>query len=761
MGRTLKKRSEWWIGLGKWGVIAGIMLGGATSTFATTTDTTDTAQKAEKEIIPVQFLGINDFHGALSTTGSAYIEGKKYSNAGTAALLAGYLNQAENSFKQTNTSGQTFRVQAGDMVGASPANSGLLQDEPTIKIMNQMKIDVGTLGNHEFDEGLDEFSRILKAEAPSAGKFNQITQDYPQEAAKQEIVIANVENKSDGKVPNGWQPYTIKEVSKNGQTVKVGFIGVVTTDVPNLVLKKYHEAYNFLDEAETIVRYEKELRTQGVQAIVVLAHDPSKSSNGVVSEKAATIMEKVNTSDPENSVDIFFAGHNHEYTNGIVGNTRIVQSTSQGKAYIDVTGELDSSTKDFVKVPQANVTPVLANGSVQPDADVQAIVTDASARVQTVTEEKIGTAETAESVSREVNADKESALGNLVTDAQVAMARAAGFNADFALTNNGGIRSDLAVRADKGITWGAAQNVQPFGNILQVVEMTGTQIKQVLAQQFELNETYFLQMSGLKMSYTDGDSSANAHQLFTVTKADGTPLSDTQTYQVVINDFLYGGGDGFSGFTQAKLIGAIDSDTETFVQYIKKVESEKKTVDAKIEGRKTYLSKADIAAANQAAIEMIQNKTTINPLYAGTPDLSGKTVAGASVTATLKGISTTAVANENGEFTVPLSQEQVIVGAEVTLKVTDLKGNSWQTKQIVQPVLTASSATSAPVGSASLSTTNSSSKINSNMPTKNTTSGKLPQTGEKESTMLGAWGALSLIAFTVVTLKRKKTLENN
>lgn len=741
-------------------MIVGIMLGGATTTFATATDTTPTA---EKEIIPVQFLGINDFHGALSTTGSAYIEGKKYGNAGTAALLAGYLNRAETSFKQTNVSGQTFRVQAGDMVGASPANSGLLQDEPTIKIMNQMKIDVGTLGNHEFDEGLDEFSRILKAETPSGEKFNQITKDYPQEVAKQEIVIANVENKSDGKIPNGWQPYTIKEVSKNGQTVKVGFIGVVTTDVPNLVLKKYHERYNFLDEADTIVRYEKELRAQGVQAIVVLAHDPSKSSNGVVSEKAAEIMEKVNASDPENSVDIFFAGHNHEYTNGVVGNTRIVQSTSQGKAYIDVTGELDSSTKDFIKVPQANVTPVLADGTVQPDANVQAIVTDASARVQTVTEEKIGTAEKAESVSREVNADKESALGNLVTDAQVSMARKAGFNVDFALTNNGGIRADLAVRLDKGITWGAAQNVQPFGNILQVVEMTGAQIKQVLSQQYERNETYFLQMSGLKMSYTDGDSPASAHQLFAVTKADGAPISDTQTYQVVINDFLYGGGDGFSGFTQAKLIGAIDSDTETFVQYIKKVESEKKTVDAKIEGRKTYLSKADIAAANQAAIETIKNKTTINPIYAGASDLSGKTVANASITATIKEISTTAAANENGEFTVPISQEQVISGTEVTLKVTDLKGNSWQTKQIVQPVLTASTATSQAMSSASLSTTNSSrqTKSNSNISTQSTAAAKLPQTGEKESAMLGAVGTLIFITVTVLTLKKKKSCENN
>ncbi|APG73512.1 hypothetical protein LJ046_07660 [Lactobacillus delbrueckii subsp. jakobsenii ZN7a-9 = DSM 26046] len=111
--------------------------------------------------IPVQFLSINDLHGNLSTTGTATLGQKSYSNAGTVARLAAYLNQAQKDFKKKNKQGTTFRVESGDMVGASPANSSLLQDEPTMHALKAMKFTVGTLGNHEFDEGLGEFNRIL------------------------------------------------------------------------------------------------------------------------------------------------------------------------------------------------------------------------------------------------------------------------------------------------------------------------------------------------------------------------------------------------------------------------------------------------------------------------------------------------------------------------------------------------------------------------------------------------------------------------
>ena len=79
-------------------------------------------------------------------------------------------------------------------------------------------------GNHEFDEGLGEFNRIMKGEAPTPGQFNKIVDEYPHEASKQEVVIANLVDKDTNKIPFDWKPYTIKEIPVNDKTVKVGFI---------------------------------------------------------------------------------------------------------------------------------------------------------------------------------------------------------------------------------------------------------------------------------------------------------------------------------------------------------------------------------------------------------------------------------------------------------------------------------------------------------------------------------------------------------
>ncbi|MCC9844454.1 bifunctional metallophosphatase/5'-nucleotidase, partial [Streptococcus agalactiae] len=163
----------------------------------------------------------------------------KVTNAGTAAQLDAYMDDAQKDFKQTNPNGESIRVQAGDMVGASPANSGLLQDEPTVKTFNAMNVEYGTLGNHEFDEGLAEYNRIVTGKAPAPdSNINNITKSYPHEAAKQEIVVANVIDKVNKQIPYNWKPYTIKNIPVNNKSVNVGFIGIVTKDIPNLVLRK-------------------------------------------------------------------------------------------------------------------------------------------------------------------------------------------------------------------------------------------------------------------------------------------------------------------------------------------------------------------------------------------------------------------------------------------------------------------------------------------------------------------------------------------
>lgn len=600
-----------------------------------------TNQEATRKTIPIQILGINDFHGALDITGSFYNdEGKKTENAGTAALLASYLNQAEKDFTTNYSNGQTIRVHSGDMVGASPASSALLQDEPTIKVLNQMNFSVGTLGNHEFDKGLAEFNRLMTGGKPSMelDKYG-ILANYPREASKTEIVIGNVVKKGTAdnpEFPYNWKPYTIKEIGKKDSKVKIGFIGVLTTEVPNLVLKEHYEAYDFLDEAQTIAYYAEQLRLQGVNAIVVLAHIPATSQGDVVSGEAAEILKKVNTIDPNNSVDVLFAGHNHQYTNGIVDQTRVVQSTSQGKGFVNLQGEIDVETQEFIATPDAEVKAVDPATTNVPDKDesVDAIVKDAQKRVEPVTNKKIGTAKDTANITRELNEFKESALGNLITDAQVAMANLQDNQVDFAMTNSGGIRSDLVVEGNKEITWGAAQAVQPFGNIMQIVEMTGAQIRQVLNEQYVQNERYNLQISGLTYTYVKNDNGTQPFVVKNIYKKDGSLVEPDQVYRVVINDFLLGGGDGFSGFTEARVVDAMQSDTDTFISYFEAKESAREPIEALIEGRKKLVDVVEdspLVDEKILAKEKLKKATIFDPLYEDDDLLRGVTLPNAKV----------------------------------------------------------------------------------------------------------------------------------
>ena len=184
----------------------------------------------------------------------------------------------------------------------------------------------------------------------------------------------------------------------------------------------------------------------------------------------------------------------------------------------------------------------------------------------------------------------------MVTAAQLDIAKKSGYpDVDFAFTNNGGIRADLVVKPDGTVTWGAAQAVQPFGNILQVVEITGDQIYKALDQQYDEKELYFLQMAGIKYTYTKPADATeeNPYKVVKAYKADGTEIDRNKTYKAIINDFLYGGGDGFSVFRDTKLIGAINPDTEVFIQYIEDVNKAGKKLSASILGNKTFLEKVE------------------------------------------------------------------------------------------------------------------------------------------------------------------------
>src|SRR5215217_1480066 len=101
---------------------------------------------AEPGTVKLRLLGVNDFHG--------HLEGPR-PGIGGAAWLRAHLDRA-------TVRGRTIRVHAGDMIGASPLISSWFHDEPAMEAGNELGFDVGTLGNHEFDEGGEELIRMLR-----------------------------------------------------------------------------------------------------------------------------------------------------------------------------------------------------------------------------------------------------------------------------------------------------------------------------------------------------------------------------------------------------------------------------------------------------------------------------------------------------------------------------------------------------------------------------------------------------------------------
>lgn len=549
---------------------------------------------AEKKI-PVQFLGVNDLHG--------YIEGNKEKAENGQAIggmdsLAYHFEQEKTAFAKKNklaaTTTNSVLVQVGDIVGGSPAISGLLQDEPTMNIMNTIGFNVGTLGNHEFDEGIEEFTRILTGQKPTykTNNYGNIL-NYAQSKSKTSIVVANVYDKKTNKRIAGYKPYTIKKV----KGIKIGYIGIVTPEIKDMVAAEHMKNIKITDPAAEIAKYTKELRKQGVKAIVLLAHSGANMSttanqsidrqkSAAVEGEVVSILKSVNKLDSKNSIDIVFAAHTHQFANGVYKKMRIVQALSYSSAYSKVTGVLSSKTKDFITTPAAEIKynytqkeATIKKNKVAKKVNAQIkeanslIATTVNSTIATMNQERINSVPAIDGFGTE--------LGNLITDAQLQMAIDKGYETDFAFTNTGGVRTDLIGKKTANgyaITYGAAQAVQPFNNFLQHVQMTGAQVKQVLNEQFN-NKQRKLEVAGLHYTYNK-DGVVDVFVGETAQKIDMT-----KTYNLVINNYLSGGKDNYDTFKKAKNLVTIDMDTEIFIAYLEKI----KTYDS------NYISRAIFA----------------------------------------------------------------------------------------------------------------------------------------------------------------------
>lgn len=536
------------------------------------------ASKTTSSKIPVQLLAINDIHGGLQTTGKFVMDQTTVNNAGGFARLGGYLDQSQQQFAQKNPGGVTVRLQSGDMVGASPANSALLDDGPTLAALKAMKIQVGVLGNHEFDHGIDQYLAETQGKTPSTANLKnqlqvQAINDYPFANTKMKMLIANVIDKATNKIPTGYRPYTIQKVvdKKTKQSVRVGYIGILNTNLPGIA-----KNYKLLDEATTIAKYDRVLRAKGVKAIVVLGHTGAVTQNCKTTGDAVNDIKKLTKIDPHNSVDVFFAAHSHQYADGVVNGIPVLQAGFQGKGYSEVTGTLNAKTKDFDKQGlKALVKPVysLADdpGSTfkndQTFYTITDIINSANSRVAPIINTPVGSVEGGKTISNDLSATKESAAAYVVVDAQRNVANKEGHKTDIAVTSNDSIRSAMNVDGAGKVTLGTLYDMQPYGNSQPIVEMTGQDIIDLLNEQYTKSQLYFLQLSGLTYHFksaTNGDQIAEVSDV----QVDGQDINVNGTYRVLTNDYLSTGGDGYQAFAKGKIVDNARQDIDLLTTYM-------------------------------------------------------------------------------------------------------------------------------------------------------------------------------------------------
>ncbi|MFD7559668.1 MULTISPECIES: bifunctional metallophosphatase/5'-nucleotidase [unclassified Streptomyces] len=544
-------------------------------------------KSAQARTVDVQLLSFNDFHGTLEPPqGSSGNVTERQADGTTKAIPAGGVEYLATSLREARK-GHEYSVTAaaGDMIGGSPMLSGIFHDEPTVEALNKLDLDVTSVGNHEFDEGKTELRRMVYGGChPVEGCF-----EYGKEFTGSEFkyLAANV---TDEKTKRPLLSPTF--IWKKGD-VKIGFIGVTLEGTPDVVTADGVKGLKFGDEVETINKYAAELNKQGVKSIVALIHEGGLPASGAYNYDcdspgagagiSGAIVDIAKNVDPK--VDALVTGHTHQaYSCNIpdpAGNPRTVTSAaSYGRLFTDTTLTYDRATKDIVRTPVKAPKPVNKIVSRdQPKApDMTELVDRWKALAAPIANRPQGFI-SADIPGRGSEAP-EKPLGDLIADAQLeALAPADKGGAQLAIMNPGGIRADLAYKAagaegDGVVTYGESYTVQPFNNMMNIVDLTGAQLITALQQQVTgpVNgaNPKILQVSK-GFTYTLDMTKAGADRIVVDSvKLNGAAIDPAKTYRVAMNEFLAGGGDGFTVLKEHKNKLNGPSDLDCFNAYLMK-----------------------------------------------------------------------------------------------------------------------------------------------------------------------------------------------
>ena len=562
-------------------------------------------------LAPVRVLAFNDVHGYLSASDnnstsivpvSGVAAGAKVNTGGLA-----YMATLVNTLKAANAN--NIVVAAGDNIGASPYTANIAHDEPTVDILNRIGLEVSSVGNHEFDKGLAELKRIQGTNGtstcyPTDGSFGVVGVDTCLQAggtfsgAKWTYLAANVVNTSTGQTifPATYVKTFDGTATQTG--AKVGFVGLTFKNTPSEVNQLGVAGLTFGDEVAAINNAAASLKAQGVNAVVVLIHQGGFTTSTVYGDTSCPgfngdLLPIVDMLSKD--IDVVVSGHTHTDYICQRNGKLVTQSGFYGTGVTSIDLSFDSSGKVATAVAVNNPVINDTNTATYP-VGVKALTKNAAIESSIANYTKLSAAagstvvgslagqvtiqaptagciaaNTCDSGAR--NKTVESAMGDLSADSQLAAFQGTGITkpAQISLIQAGGVRTNLGTAAGPYpgdvVTYAALFATNPFHDTLVAVDMTGTQIKRVLEQQWEApNNTAFYAPGGVGeilmpstgFTYTwdstqpAGAATGQGNRVVSSSMLlNGVPVNPGATYRVVVSTFLLSGGDNFTVFKNA------------------------------------------------------------------------------------------------------------------------------------------------------------------------------------------------------------------
>jgi 5'-nucleotidase/UDP-sugar diphosphatase len=426
----------------------------------------------------------------------------------------------------------------GDMLSPSLI-SGFDMGQNTIDFTNLVPFDLAVPGNHEFDFGPENFMEKMKASK------------YPWAAI-------NI-TKADGSAIEGLGGVMVKEVGG----LKVALVPVAQDTSPEV---SSTGDLKFGPTVDMAVEAAKAAREGGADIVVGVVQTNMANDRALMASHA---------------FDVILSGDDHTYATAYDGVTAYVETSVDAQLLTPIDLTVEVGEKDGKRT--ISWTPAfrfIDTATVTPDPESQALADKLTADMDAALNVEIGTAETAIDSRRNVVRAEEATMGNLIADA---MRDATG--ADIAIMNGGGIRGDRTYDAGAKLTRRDILTELPFGNLTVVTELPGSQVLAALengVSQVEKGAGRFAQVSGLTFAF---DASAEAGKRVSEVMVGGAPLDLAKVYIVAVNDYILGGGDGYSSLGGGKIItgtGGGQLVANDVMTYVEKLGAVKPAVEGRI-----------------------------------------------------------------------------------------------------------------------------------------------------------------------------------